>query len=239
MDRILIIAREPEKIRELNTKLSREGFTCIIVEDARAKLNDVKEQSIDLALVDLDSLPDSTWTESSWAQLQEIKPSRQLPVVVLISKNMVQGIESAPGIDDFVVEPCDISELVIRIKRILKRTGKMSGEEIIRCGDLFIDTAKCEAYLEGRLLSLTFTEYALLKFLATNKGKVFSREVLLNEVWSYDYYGGDRTVDVHIRRLRSKIEDSNHTFIDTVRNIGYKFRECNWSPSLESSAILE
>ena len=79
--------------------------------------------------------------------------------------------------------------------------------------------------MAGRLLALTFKEYELLKLLATNKGKVFTRESLLNEVWGYDYYGGDRTVDVHIRRLRSKIEDPTHTFIETVRNIGYKFKD--------------
>jgi two-component system alkaline phosphatase synthesis response regulator PhoP len=80
-------------------------------------------------------------------------------------------------------------------------------------------------YVGTRLVNLTFMEYELLKFLATNKGRVFSRSKLLDEIWGYDYYGGDRTVDVHIRRLRSKIEDATHTFISTVRNIGYRFKE--------------
>jgi DNA-binding response OmpR family regulator len=226
--KILIIAKKPEKIRELNIALSREGFTCIIAEDTKNVFNDIANQSIDLALVDFDSSPASTWTESNHKQLREITLKRQLPVIVLISKNMIHGIGNITGIDDFVVEPCDLSELVTRIQRILKKVKKISGEEIIRCGDLLIDTAKCEAYLDGRLLSLTFKEYELLKFLATNKGRVFNREALLNELWGYDYYGGDRTVDVHIRRLRSKIEDAKHTFIDTVRNIGYKFKDSNW-----------
>jgi DNA-binding response OmpR family regulator len=95
---------------------------------------------------------------------------------------------------------------------------------VIKAGDLTIDPIRCEAELDGRLLALTFKEYQLLKLLATNNGKVFTRESLLNEIWGYDYYGGDRTVDVHIRRLRSKIEDPVHTFVDTVRNIGYKFK---------------
>ena len=101
----------------------------------------------------------------------------------------------------------------------------MDNEELIRCGDLVIDLAKCEVSLSGRLIPLTFKEYELLRFLASNRGRVFTREALLNKVWGYDYYGGDRTVDVHIRRLRSKIEDPTHTFIETVRNIGYKFRD--------------
>ena len=96
-------------------------------------------------------------------------------------------------------------------------------KEIIRCGDLVIDLAKCEVSIGDKIVILTFKEYQLLQFLSSNQGKVFTREALLNKVWGYEYYGGDRTVDVHIRRLRSKIEDSSHTFIETVRNIGYKF----------------
>ena len=101
----------------------------------------------------------------------------------------------------------------------------MGSEDIIRCGDLVIDSAKCEVSLGGKSIILTFKEYQLLKFLANNKGKVFTRDVLLDKVWGWDYYGGDRTVDVHIRRLRSKIEDKDHSFIETVRGIGYRFRE--------------
>ena len=88
-----------------------------------------------------------------------------------------------------------------------------------------IDLARCEVSVNDEPVLLTFKEYELLKFLASNKDRVFTRESLLNKVWGYDYYGGDRTVDVHIRRLRSKIEDSTHTFIETVRNVGYKFRD--------------
>jgi len=98
-------------------------------------------------------------------------------------------------------------------------------EKIIKCGDLVIDLAKCQVSVGIRLVTLTFREYQLLKFLAGNQGKVFTRDALLDKVWGWDYYGGDRTVDVHIRRLRSKIEDRNHSFIETVRNIGYRFKE--------------
>jgi two-component system alkaline phosphatase synthesis response regulator PhoP len=93
----------------------------------------------------------------------------------------------------------------------------------VRCGDLVIDLDNCEVTVAGRLITLTFKEYELLRFMAAIPGRVFTRDALLDEVWGHDYFGGDRTVDVHIRRLRSKIEDSTHTFIDTVRNIGYRF----------------
>jgi DNA-binding response OmpR family regulator len=148
---------------------------------------------------------------------------------------MLNGIDSNLEIDDFVARPFDLSELVARIKRILNRTNNIDNQDLIRCGDLMIDLAKCEVSVNGRLTILTFKEYELLKFLMSNRGKVFTREALLNQVWGYDYYGGDRTVDVHIRRLRSKIEDATHTFIETVRNIGYKLSEVNESKLLPPS----
>jgi DNA-binding response OmpR family regulator len=129
------------------------------------------------------------------------------------------------SIDDFVVESCDLSELAARVRRAISKTEVISGEDLIQCGDLAIDQTKCEVSVSGKLVPLAFREYELLKFLASNRGRVFTREALLNQVWGYDYYGGDRTVDVHIRRLRGKIEDLSHTFIETVRNIGYKFKE--------------
>ncbi len=128
------------------------------------------------------------------------------------------------SIDDFVVMPWDATELAARAKRILWRISNIDNRECIKCGDLVIDLARCEVCLNGQHIPLTFKEYELLRFLASNKDRVFTREALLNKVWGYEYYGGDRTVDVHIRRLRSKIEDSTHTFIETVRNIGYKFK---------------
>ena len=140
-------------------------------------------------------------------------------------REKLNGSDFSTAVDDFVVKPWEASEVTVRIKRILKQKGDIESEDIIRCGDLVIDSAKCEVSLSGKPVILTFKEYQLLKFLANNKGKVFTRDVLLDKVWGWDYYGGDRTVDVHIRRLRSKIEDSTHTFIETVRNIGYKFKE--------------
>jgi DNA-binding response OmpR family regulator len=96
---------------------------------------------------------------------------------------------------------------------------------VLRCGALLIDLANYKVMLDGRPIELTFKEYELLRFLASNRDKVFTREALLNRVWGYDYFGGARTVDVHIRRLRSKIEDRGHAFIETIRNVGYRFHE--------------
>ena len=95
---------------------------------------------------------------------------------------------------------------------------------VIRAADLVIDPHRYDVHLAGRKVLLTFKEYELLKLLASTPGHVYSRDKLLDQVWGYQYFGGTRTVDVHVRRLRSKIEDATHTFIETVRNVGYRFR---------------
>jgi two-component system alkaline phosphatase synthesis response regulator PhoP len=173
-------------------------------------------------LLDVD---ETTTGSEAWELAQRMKQEMNVPLIVLISGEKLNGLDSSTGIDDFVVKPWEASEVTARIKRILNHKESIESEDVIRCGDLVIDSAKCEVLLDGKRIILTFKEYQLLKFLANNKGKVFTREALLNKVWGWDYYGGDRTVDVHVRRLRSKIEDMDHSFIETMRNIGYRFTE--------------
>jgi len=124
-----------------------------------------------------------------------------------------------------VVKFWETTEITIRIERILRQQESIDSEDMITCGELVAHSVECEVSLCGKPITLTSKEYQLLQFLANNKGQAFTRDVLLDKVWGWDYYGGDRTVDVHIRRLRSKIEDSAHAFIETVRNIGYKFKD--------------
>jgi two-component system alkaline phosphatase synthesis response regulator PhoP len=111
-----------------------------------------------------------------------------------------------------------------RIRRALWRRQGTTSANVIRCGDLLLDLGSYRVFVAGRPVELTYKEYELLRFLATHRDQVCTRETLLNRVWGYDFYGGPRTVDVHIRRLRSKIEDRDHTFIETVRSVGYRFR---------------
>jgi DNA-binding response OmpR family regulator len=154
---------------------------------------------------------------------QRLKEKTRLPVVTLLSNDSLDVLEDAADVDDFVMEPWNANEVTARVRRILQRKMAEENKDLIKCGDVAIDLARCEVVYRGRLVELTFKEYELLKFLVTNKGRVFSRESLLNSVWGYDYFGGDRTVDVHIRRLRSKLDESD--CIETVRNIGYRFRD--------------
>jgi len=162
-----------------------------------------------------------------------VKALTRSPILAVIVPELLQNNMSPAAIDDFAVTHAESSELRARVQRLM-RVNPESGE-ILRRGDLAINTSTCEVSLGGRLIELTFKEYTLLKFLANNPGRVHTREVLLDKVWGYDYFGGDRTVDVHVRRVRSKIEDANHAFIDTVRNIGYRFRKDSQSIPVDSA----
>jgi DNA-binding response OmpR family regulator len=219
MTSILIIAPEGEGIEGLRSGLARMGFACSIADNKEKAVKQVVEKSPTLVLVAMNSHP---------AQMRELcqrlKLERQPPIIALASKETLNSLD-VELVDDFVIRPYDVEELALRVKRLLRGTKSVDTSEVIKCGDLVIDQARCETSVRGRLVVLTFREYELLCFLAKSRGRVFSREALLNKVWGYDYYGGDRTVDVHIRRLRSKIEDAEHTFIETVRNIGYRLRQ--------------
>jgi two-component system alkaline phosphatase synthesis response regulator PhoP len=219
---ILIVSQGLNEGQRLQDELSSLGVTCALASDIHDALVRVSEEPIDIVLVDLDdALPGSPL----WKLPKTIKRERDLPVLGLISRSILTLIEGTLGLDDFVLRPCDTEEIVARAQLVVWRRRNLDGLDLIKRGDLVIDLDTCEVTLAGRPVPLTFKEYELLKFLATNPGRVFSREALLDEVWGYDYYGGDRTVDVHIRRLRSKIEDATHTFVETVRNIGYRFKK--------------
>ncbi len=219
---MFIIANETEQARRLRAELVHRRFECLIVAHNDEAIEQIGGQSHAVSLLDMD---EATTGSAGWELAQRMRQDMSIPLIALMSREKLNSLDSSDSVDDFVVKPWEAMELAIRIKRILTKKGRTESEDVIRCGDLVIDSAKCEVWLCGKPVILTFKEYQLLKFLATNKGKVFTCDVLLNKVWGWDYYGGDRTVDVHIRRLRGKIEDSTHAFIETVRNIGYKLRE--------------
>jgi len=143
--------------------------------------------------------------------------------LAVVRGDQLASLDFTTGIDDFIVYPAIGDEVTARVRRAIWLKSGVESDNTLRAGDLHIDLANYKAYVAGRPVDLTYKEYELLRFLATNRDKVFTREALLNRVWGYDFYGGARTVDVHVRRLRSKIEDRTHTFIETVRNVGYRF----------------
>ena len=226
----MVIDRFPSAHREtsgsdLTAPLKAQGIEAVIVAE-EADLESVSsDRPPQMAIVDLSSLrePDLRRCVRRCSELR-------LPVIALVPGEQVAALEATLGVDDFIVYPFSSSELVARAKRAIWRTRLPEGSELIRAGDLVINPMRYEVSVSGKRVDLRFKEYELLRLLATSPGRVYSREALLNRVWGYDFFGGTRTVDVHIRRLRSKIEDADHAFIETIWNVGYRFKDFGGRP---------
>lgn len=147
-----------------------------------------------------------------------------IPVVVILPAVSLEGISAAREEIEVCFLPCTPEEVNLRLNLAMSRHAPVESPNTIIHGELVIDCDRYEVTLRGRKVDLTYKEYELLKHLASNPGRVFSREALLRSVWEYDYFGGTRTVDVHVRRLRSKIDDVTYHFIETQWNVGYRFR---------------
>jgi DNA-binding response OmpR family regulator len=151
-----------------------------------------------------------------------------IPVLLVVTEGGLAVVAHDWGMDDVVLHSCGPAELEARIRLAIgrfaaRREADDPESHVIRSGEVSVDDATYTARVGGRVLDLTFKEFELLKYLAQHPGRVFSRQQLLSEVWGYDYYGGTRTVDVHVRRLRAKLGPENETLIGTVRNVGYRF----------------
>ena len=150
--------------------------------------------------------------------------SMKLPVLALVPEDRIADFNVGIDVDDLVLVPAGPVELVARARRVLARWAG-SSDDLIRAGDLVIDPGSYQVSFRGGHVQLRFKEYELLVLMASNPGRAFTRETLLNRVWGYDYYGGIRTVDVHVRRLRSKLQDADNPLIETVWNVGYRFKD--------------
>lgn len=147
-----------------------------------------------------------------------------VPVIVAVSVRALTRISASDGFADFTLYPYVPAELYLRIRRAEWRASEFEGQERIKIGSVCLDVAAHEVTVDDRPIDLTQQEFALLSFLAQNRGRVFSREQLLARVWGVDYYGGSRTVDIHVRRLRMKLGDVASQPLETVRGVGYKMR---------------
>jgi two-component system alkaline phosphatase synthesis response regulator PhoP len=219
MNRILLVDAS-EDLQPLARELEAAGYsvlTCSVTETADhlkgracpdAVVFNLTHQPEDSAVRDLltgDHLPD------------------QVVTVILLAPGQAEALDCTLEVDDFLLWPAPTVELLARLRRALWRRTRVDSDSAVRFGDLVIDVASYRVFVSGHPIDLTYKEYELLRFLATYPNRVFTRETLLNRVWGYDFYGGARTVDVHVRRLRSKLESASHTFIETVRNVGYRF----------------
>lgn len=149
---------------------------------------------------------------------------KEVALLLIAPQRLVDEIDPAMGMDELLLSPGSIEELQLRIALALWRKGHSSGaSSVLMIGDISIDTANYVVRYKGQALDMTLKEYELLSYLAGNPARVFTRAALLNNVWGYEYFGGTRTVDVHIRRLRAKLGDWNEEIIQTVRGVGYRF----------------
>ena len=170
-------------------------------------------------LLDLGSL-DTNQSRTLIGQCRELK----LPVLAVVPKLRVFEYDPSLNPDEFVLCPFAQEELAARVSQAIFRVNGPSGDQVLKIGQLVIDLEKYEVIMTGRRVSLTYKEFQLLVLLASSPGRVYSREMLLSQIWGYEYLGGTRTVDVHVRRLRSKIEDPDNSFIETIWNVGYRFK---------------
>ena len=148
---------------------------------------------------------------------------KESPLLVVVSEGGLAALSRDWGFDDILLNTAGPAEVDIRIRLAMSPAANSVGEPVIQSGNIVIDEAGYSAKVNGAQLDLTYTEFELLKYLAQHPGRVFSRQQLLSDVWGYDYFGGTRTVDVHVRRLRAKLGPEHESVIGTVRNVGYRF----------------
>ncbi len=168
--------------------------------------------------------------ERCWRFCQATR-SEDTPVLLLVGGGLLDVLtDRHEYFDDFIITPFHPQELKSRLDLLLTRAGKVSGRgDLVTYGPLVLNIETYQAVIDGRHLDLTYMEYELLRFLASSPGQVFTRETLLNRVWGYEYYGGARTVDVHIRRLRAKMGEDHSSLIATVRGVGYRLGQSRWT----------
>lgn len=178
------------------------------------------------AIITCDDDPESAW---AFARAVRKRDNPVNSVLVLLSGAQLGDLELRDDLfDDFCLTPFHPRELEARLRHLFSAVDGGSRPELVEHSGLVLNLETYQASFNGRPLDLTFMEYELLKFLAQNAGKVFTREMLLSRVWGYEYYGGARTVDVHVRRLRAKLGEEHANLIQTVRSVGYRFGQGRW-----------
>ncbi len=201
----LLITEDDELANELVSTATKSGLNMKVSK----KVDSAEIDKTDIVIFD--------------TRFSDIEPTITKPVIGLSTNQSILD-DKLMFYDDLIFTPVDLPQLGLRIKRLLLKS-KMETDDTdkIKVDDMTIDLDSFEVSVEGRTIQLTFKEYELLKYLASNRGRAYDRQTLLNQIWDYDYYGGTRTVDVHVRRLRAKLGTKYGSMIETVRQVGYRF----------------
>lgn len=223
--RILVADDEPDVLQLVTLNLKGAGFIVTHAEDGQQALAQARE--IDPALIVLDlMLPELSGVEVCKV-LKKESQTAQIPIIMLTAKaeevDRIVGLEL--GADDYITKPFSPRELVLRVKSVLRRSGPVTeAEDLLTLGDISVDRARYEVLVRGKSVEFTATEFKLLAILMERRGRVQSRDTLLNDVWGYESIIDTRTVDTHIRRLREKLGKSSDC-IETIRGFGYRMVE--------------
>jgi two-component system response regulator RegX3 len=225
MTRILIVEDEASFSEALAFLLTKEGFETAIAEDGRQAINMFNADGADLILLDL-MIPEVSGVEVC----RTIRTQSQVPIIMLTAKDAeidkVVGLEL--GADDYVTKPYSSRELIARVKAVLRRgqteDGSNQDQDLLEVGPIRLNIGKHQVFVSGNPVALPLKEFELLEFLMRNAGRVLTRSQLIDRVWGGDYYGDTKTLDVHIKRLRAKVEadPANPILIQTIRGLGYK-----------------
>ncbi|SFL38536.1 DNA-binding response regulator, OmpR family, contains REC and winged-helix (wHTH) domain [Paenibacillus sp. 1_12] len=216
---ILVVDDDPHIRELLRFLLKKEGYIVLEAENGVQGSSILENEQVHLAIVDI-MMP----SKNGWELCEEIRKHYDIPVIMLTAKGEIEDKERGflSGTDDYMVKPFEPKELMFRIKALLRRF-QMVSSELIRLNDITIDRNSYEVKTGDTVLILPLKEFELLSQLASQPGRIFTREQLLQLIWGSDYEGGSRTIDVHIKRLRERFADRTNDFIiTTIRGLGYK-----------------
>lgn len=217
---ILVVDDEKMLRKLVGDYLRRSGFEVIEAGDGLEALQKFEEHP-ETALIILDVMMPGM---DGMQVTKEIRRNSKVPIIMLTARSEEQDELTGfgLGIDEYVTKPFSPKTLVARVEAILRRSGASVNDERLCAGGIVIDKAAHQVTIDGREVELSFKEFELLTYFLENNGRALSREIILNHVWNYDYYGDPRTIDTHVKKLRSKMGEKGE-LIQTVRNIGYKF----------------
>jgi two-component system alkaline phosphatase synthesis response regulator PhoP len=221
MDALLVFPDRPPL--ELVRALDDGGYPFKTVRSAQAAVDEEPDDGWSGAIVWAVDDPDAAYELCRTLRHRDPAPALE-PLILIVAAGALADLEVRDDLfDEFIVDTQVALELAPRLRHRFWRTGRGTRPDLVEYGKLKLNPETYQAAIDGEPLNLTFMEYELLKFFATHPGKVFTREALLSRVWGYDYYGGARTVDVHVRRLRAKLGEEYASYISTVRSVGYRF----------------
>ncbi len=220
--KILVVDDESRMRKLVRDFLMKSNYDVIEAEDGVQAVDIFFEQN-DIALIILDVMMPKM---DGWQVCKEIREYSKVPIIMLTAKSderdELLGFEL--GVDEYISKPFSPKILVARVEAILRRTSQVSADAIIEAGGIVVDKAAHSVFVDGKPVELSYKEFELMTYFMENKGIALSREKILNSVWNYDYFGDARTIDTHVKKLRSKLGDKGE-MIKTIWGMGYKFEE--------------